>query len=161
MTEAQFIKNYKYLHLSYEVDERTFRVRLINAPKEMQEALETLPELEAKMLMRRAVRDEALLELIKERACIQYSEGLSDSLYITVLRHITHVEETIEYEPADEEYKEFVRKYGNLTEEEIQHKQVPKLKPCTDWDVELKNAAKWIFINPTGERPANDQGTGE
>ena len=79
MTEAQFIKNCKYLHLSYEVDIWTFRVRLINAPKEMQEALETLPELEAKMVMRRAVRDESLLELIQERACIQYSEGLSDS----------------------------------------------------------------------------------
>ena len=47
------------------------------------------------------------------------------------------MKEEIEYEPASEDYKEFLRKYGNLTEEEIQHHQVVKLKPCTDWEAEL------------------------
>ena len=49
MTREQFIRNYKYLHVDYEVVDN--RVKLTKAPSEMQEALEQMPDIEEKMIL--------------------------------------------------------------------------------------------------------------
>lgn len=49
MNREQFIRNYKYLHVDYEVVDN--RVKLIKAPSEMQEALEQMPDIEERMIL--------------------------------------------------------------------------------------------------------------
>lgn len=49
MDREQFIRNYKYLHVNYEVIDN--RVKLIKAPSEMQAALEQMPDIEEKMIL--------------------------------------------------------------------------------------------------------------
>ncbi|MBQ4430954.1 MAG: hypothetical protein II877_05585 [Synergistaceae bacterium] len=71
---------------------------------------------EAERIMRQVVKDADLLEGIEERASIQWEQGLSDSLYQTVLRGLMECNEQIERD-AD----------GRAI-----------LKPITDWDAELK-----------------------
>ena len=49
MNREQFIRNYKYLHVNFEVIDN--RVKLIKAPSEMQAALEQMPDIEEKMIL--------------------------------------------------------------------------------------------------------------
>ncbi|MBR2207486.1 MAG: hypothetical protein IJ859_01615 [Synergistaceae bacterium] len=49
MNREQFIRNYKYLHVDYEVVDN--RVKLIKAPREMQEALEQMPDIKERMVL--------------------------------------------------------------------------------------------------------------
>ena len=80
----------------------------MNAQKEAQA--------EAERIMRQVVKDADLLEGIEERASIQWEQGLSDSLYQTVLRRLMECNEKIE---RDAEGR-------------------PILKPITDWEAELE-----------------------
>ena len=66
-------------------------------------------------ILRRAVKDSDLMDSIEERACIRWSEGYSDSLYMAVLCNITETGETVEKD-----------KDGNII-----------LKPKTDWEAEI------------------------
>lgn len=67
-------------------------------------------------ILREAARNPGLLERIKERASIRWSDGLSDSLYDAVLCNIEPLNKSAERD-AD----------GKII-----------LRPCTDWDAELK-----------------------
>lgn len=49
MNREQFIRNYKYLHVDYEVIDNC--VKLIKAPSEMQAALEQMPDIEERMIL--------------------------------------------------------------------------------------------------------------
>ena len=75
----------------------------------LRKALDELPELEAEMILREAVHNPDLMDVIKERAYIRWSEGYSDSLYMAVLSNIV---------PTGE-------------------KSCKELKTKTDWDAEL------------------------
>ena len=67
-------------------------------------------------ILREATHNPDLLESIKERASIRWSDGLSDSLYEAVLCNIEPIEEKPERDAG-----------GKII-----------LRPCTDWDMELK-----------------------
>lgn len=54
----------------------------------LRKALDELPELEAEMILREAVHNSDLMDVIQERACIRWAEGYSDSLYMAVLCNI-------------------------------------------------------------------------
>ena len=62
-----------------------------------------------------AVKDSDLMEKIQERACIRWSDGYSDSLYMAVLSSLTSTGETAERDND-----------GNII-----------LKPKTDWNAEI------------------------
>lgn len=62
-----------------------------------------------------AVNDSDLMDSIKERACIRWSEGYSDSLFMAVLSGITSTGETAERDND-----------GNII-----------LKTKTDWEAEI------------------------
>jgi hypothetical protein len=66
-------------------------------------------------ILRKALKDKALMDSIQERACIRWSDGYSDSLYSAVLSNIASTEEMIERDND-----------GNII-----------LKPKTDWKAEL------------------------
>ena len=66
-------------------------------------------------ILRRAVKDSDLMDSIQERACIRWSEGYSDSLYMAVLSYITSTGETAERDND-----------GKII-----------LKPKTDWEAEI------------------------
>ena len=66
-------------------------------------------------ILRRAVKDSDLMDSIQERACIRWSEGYSDSLYMAVLSGLTSTGETTERDND-----------GQII-----------LKPKTDWDAEI------------------------
>ena len=66
-------------------------------------------------ILRQALTDEALMERIKERACVRWSEGYSDSLFMAVLCNFAPTGETAERDNDD-----------NII-----------LKPITDWESEL------------------------
>ena len=131
MTQEQFINNYKYLRLNFEVIDN--HVKLINAPLEMSEALKQLPDIEERMLshwdkkqkikiqeatriLREALHNPDALDAIKERAAIRWSNGLSDSLFNAVLCNLKPLNENAERDSK-----------GNII-----------LKPQTDWEAELR-----------------------
>lgn len=66
-------------------------------------------------ILHRAVNDSALMDSIQERACIRWSDGYSDSLYMAVLSNYQPTGETVEKD-----------KDGNII-----------LKPKTDWEAEI------------------------
>ena len=47
-------------------------------------------------ILRQAVNDSALMDSIQERACIRWSDGYSDSLYMAVLSSLTSTGETVD-----------------------------------------------------------------
>ena len=99
-------------------------------------------EAEAERIMRQAVNDADLLDEIQERACIRWSEGLSDSLYLAALGNLIDTGETLEYsDEPDMEMVKFKRSLG-IPEADIMDKEKSpsvwiKLKPKTDWEAEL------------------------
>lgn len=66
-------------------------------------------------ILRQAVKDSDLMDMIQERACIRWSEGYSDSLYMAVLSGLTSTGETTEWDNN-----------GQII-----------LKPKTDWEAEI------------------------
>ena len=47
-------------------------------------------------ILRQAVKNPDLMEKIQERACIRWSDGYSDSLYMAVLSSLTSTGETVD-----------------------------------------------------------------
>ena len=47
-------------------------------------------------ILRQAVKDSDLMDMIQERACIRWSDGYSDSLYMAVLSSLTSTGETVD-----------------------------------------------------------------
>ena len=66
-------------------------------------------------ILRQAVNDSALMDSIQERACIRWSDGYSDSLYMAVLSSLTSTGETAEQDND-----------GQII-----------LRPKTDWNAEI------------------------
>lgn len=66
-------------------------------------------------ILRQAVKTPDLMDEIQERACIRWSEGYSDSLFMAVLSGLTSTGEKAERDND-----------GNII-----------LKPKTDWDAEM------------------------
>lgn len=101
------------------------------------------PEIEAWIILHEATKNDTLLDTLQERACIRWSEGLSDSLYMAVLGNLTSTDETVEYsDKPDMELVKFKRSLG-ISEAAIMDKERSpsvwiKLKPKTDWNAELE-----------------------
>ena len=101
------------------------------------------PEIEAWLIVHEATKDDVLLDAIQERACIRWSEGLSDSLYLAVLGNFSSTEETVEYtDSPDMEQVLFARSIGIAEADIMDREKYPsawiKLKPETDFDAELE-----------------------
>ena len=79
--------------------------------------LERNSYLKAAVILSQAVNDSDLFDMIKERACIRWAEGYSDSLLMAVLSGITLTGETIKRDTN-----------GQII-----------LKPKTDWTAEISN----------------------
>lgn len=115
MTKIQFLNAFKYLKISFDINQS----RLFfngSVPYEIAEAIKRNPEFEVELMLREATRNPDLLERIKERASIRWSDGLSDSLYDAVLCNIKPLNESAERDAE-----------GKII-----------LRPRTDWDMELK-----------------------
>ena len=101
------------------------------------------PEIEAWIILHEATKNDTLLDTLQERACIRWSEGLSDSLYMAVLGNFSATGETVEYsDKPDMELVKFKRSLG-ISEAAIMDKERSpsvwiKLKPKTDWNAELE-----------------------
>lgn len=76
------------------------------------------PDLEARIILRIAMNDSDVMDMITERASIRWADGYSDSLYLAALCNITDTGEVLEY--SDQEAR------------------VVKQKPRTDWEAELR-----------------------
>lgn len=140
ITKKQFINACKYLRLKSVVTNSRLCLSG-NIPNEIREALADSPELEAELILHKAIHDADLLDSIQERACIRWVEGFSDSLFDAVLSSIKPLHETVEYSNEIDESKiEFLHKMG-FSDEEIKSKGMGRnviLKPRTDWEAELK-----------------------
>ena len=66
-------------------------------------------------ILRRAVNDPDLMDMIQERACIRWAEGYSDSLYMAALSGLTST--------------------GEITLRDNDGQII--LKPKTDWEAEI------------------------
>jgi len=100
-------------------------------------------KIEAKKIMRRALKDTDLLEEIKERACIRWEQGYSDSLYLAVLSGIIDTEEQREYtDEPDIKQADFLRSSGFNDADIMNREKCPsvwiKRQPHTDWNAELR-----------------------
>ena len=101
------------------------------------------PEIEAWLIVHEATKDDVLRDMIKERAYIRWSEGLSDSPYLAVLGNFSSTEEAVEYtDSPDMEQVLFARSVGIAEADIMDREKYPsawiKLKPETDFDAELE-----------------------
>ena len=143
----EFLRELDRYGVSYSISDTIYpRVVLSGSDEEglkkCRALLAETPEIEAWLIVHEATKDETLLDGIQERACIRWSEGLSDSLYLAVLGNFAATGETVEYsDQPDMKMVEFKRKLG-ISEAAIMDKERSpsvwiKLKPKTDWDAEL------------------------
>ena len=86
-----------------------------SVPQEIHAAIASNAELEAELILCKAITDTNLLDVITERASIRWENGLSDSLFDAVMCNIRPLNE----KPARDEN-------GVIT-----------LRPRTDWEAEL------------------------
>ena len=112
MNKEQFFNSMNYLNVKPAVIDGRIT---FSGSSSLRKALDELPELEAEMILREAVHNPDLMDVIKERAYIRWSEGYSDSLYMAVLCNIVPTVEKI----ARDEKKDII------------------IKPKTDWRYEL------------------------
>lgn len=100
-------------------------------------------EAEAERILREAVNNPDLMDGIEERACIRWTDGYSDSLYMAVLGNLIDTGETLDYaDKPDMKQVEFLRRMG-IPEAHIMDKEkCPsvwiKRKPRTDWEAEKR-----------------------
>lgn len=96
-------------------------------------------EAQADQIIRSAVKDPDLMDVIQERASIRWGDGYSDSLYMAVLGNLIDTGETLEFnDKPDEKQAEFMRRMG-IPEAHIMDKCPSvwiKRKPQTDWEAE-------------------------
>ena len=77
MNQVQFLNAFKYLKISFDINNN--RVFFNGAvPYEIAEVIKRNPEFEVELILREATHNPDLLESIKERASIRWSDGLSD-----------------------------------------------------------------------------------
>lgn len=115
MNRQQFFNTVKYMRLKPTVSDGRIKFFGNSSLYEARKALDGLPEVEVELILKAAVHNPDLLDAIKERASIRWSDGLSDTLYNAVLCNIKPLNEHVE-----------IGEYG-----------IPILKPKTDWDAEL------------------------
>ncbi len=98
---------------------------------------------EAERILREAVNNPDLMDGIEERACIRWTDGYSDSLYMAVLGNLIDTGETLDYaDKPDMKQVEFLQRMG-IPEAHIMDKEkCPsvwiKRKPRTDWEAEKR-----------------------
>ena len=144
----EFMRELDRYGVSYSISDTIYpRVKLAGGnEKELNRCRAILvanPEIEAWLILHEATKDETLLDCIQERACIRWSEGLSDSLYMAVLGNFTATGEIVEYtDKPDYEQVSFARALGIPEAEIMNREKYPsawiKLKPKTDWKSELE-----------------------
>ena len=61
---------------------------------ELMNELRNNPDIEALLILKAAIKDVDLADCIKERACIRWENGYSDSLFLAVLRNLRRTGET-------------------------------------------------------------------
>lgn len=95
MTLSEYLHELQVTGLNYHVENG--RVILKDGTEKARSRctaiLEQQPELEARLILMRALNDSDLLDAIQERACIRWSNGYSDSLISAVLCNITTTDE--------------------------------------------------------------------
>ena len=142
MNRQQFFNSLRYLHLKPYVENGRIRFSGPSVLVDVRKTLDEMPEFEAELILRIAVKDAKLLKAIKERAHERWAEGFSDSLYMAVLSNFSATGETLEYsDKPDTKQAEILRSFG-VPEADIMDKNVCpsvwiKLKPKTDWEAEL------------------------
>lgn len=93
MTKHQFDNTAKYMCVKPTVVDMRIH---IDGGLALRKALDEQPELETELILRETARNPDLLDLVKERAAIRWSNGYSDSLYMAALCNIKPTGETIE-----------------------------------------------------------------
>ena len=111
--------------------------------KRLYAILHERPDLEARIIIRIALNDPDVMDMIEERACIRWVEGYSDSLYLAVLGNITDTGENLEYSDIPDEKQAFFLRRMCIPEAQIMDKERSpsvwiKHKPRTDWNTELR-----------------------
>lgn len=94
MTRQQFFNSMRYLRLKPVVIDG--RIHFDNGGSALREALDDMPELEAELILREAVHNQDLMDMVEERACIRWENGYSDRLYMAVLCNIAPTGEIAE-----------------------------------------------------------------
>lgn len=115
MNKQQLSNLVKYLGLKPYCEDGRIQFHGGSLLSEARKAFDELPEIEARMILKLAVRNSDLLDNIQERASIRWEQGYSDSLYDAVMCNIRQVEEFVERDSDGERVR----------------------KPVTDWDAEL------------------------
>lgn len=141
MNKQQFFNSMNYMRVKPAVIDGRIT---FSGGSSLRKALDELPELEAEMILREAVHNSDLMDVIQERACIRWAEGYSDSLYMAVLSNIVSTSEGGEYnDTPDEAQATFLRSMGVSEADIINRDKHPsvwiKQKPRTDWEAELSN----------------------
>lgn len=142
MNREQFLNSCKYFHLTPEVENGRIVFSGKTDLKDARKALDELPELEAELILRKALHDSDLLFAIQERACIRWADGYSDSLFMAVLSNIAPTGEVIEFNDTPDEIQvAFLRSMGFPDADIMNREKHPsvwiKQKPRTDWNAEL------------------------
>ena len=113
MNKQQFFNSMNYMRVKPAVVDG--RITFSGSSSHLRKALDEMPELEAELILREAIHNDDLMDVIQERACIRWADGYSDTLYSAVMCNIVSTEEKI----ARDENGEIIR------------------KKLTDWDKEL------------------------
>ncbi len=145
LTPALYLQEIEKRGISKSVKDGRLRLSGGNE-KEREQCMNILavnPELEAKVILHEAVRNPDLLDEIQERACIRWSEGYSDSLYMAVLSGIVPTGEKKEYSAKpDMKQVEFLRRMGTPEADIMNKDKRPsvwvKLQERTDWEAEKR-----------------------
>ena len=85
MNKQQFFNSMNYMRVKPAVIDGRIT---FSGNSSLRKALDEMPELEAELILREALHNRDLMDVIEERACIRWSEGYSDSLYMAVLCNI-------------------------------------------------------------------------
>lgn len=116
---CEFLSECEKFSLNISVND-FFEIKFTNGNNRIIFRLESLlnknAELKTAVILHEAIKDPELLDIIKERAAIRWSEGLSDSLFNAVLCNFKPLNEKTECDSM-----------GKII-----------LRPCSDWQEELK-----------------------
>lgn len=99
MTAREFLRECENAGIVSQIDAWTYDISMAGVSEKAQrrlgKVLEKRPELKAQVILLKAMKDTALMDSIQERACIRWSEGYSDSLYMAVLSNLTETGEEV------------------------------------------------------------------